>query len=55
MRALAAVITGLLVLAGCSSQPTPPREPTIRPLTEEPKPSSKQDRARVHTDLGVSY
>ena len=55
MRALAAVITGLLVLAGCSSQPTPPPEPTIRPLTEEPKPSSKQDRARIHTDLGVSY
>jgi type IV pilus assembly protein PilF len=44
----------LLALIGCS-QPAPKEVPAPRPAAAEPVPSSARDRAKIHTELGVSY
>jgi type IV pilus assembly protein PilF len=50
------VIAGVLVLllVGCS-EPAPKEAPSPRPPTAEPVPSSARDRAKIHTELGVTY
>jgi type IV pilus assembly protein PilF len=50
------IVAGVLVLVllGCSQQAS--RDvPSPRPPTAEPVPSSDRDRAKIHTELGVSY
>jgi len=51
--ALAGAIV-LLTLIGCS-QPAPKDVPAPKPPSAEPVPSSNRDRAKIHTELGVSY
>jgi type IV pilus assembly protein PilF len=51
------VVAGALVvvLLGCG-QPAPKElPPSPRPPSSEPVPSSARDRAKIHTELGVSY
>jgi type IV pilus assembly protein PilF len=54
MKAPAAGIVALLVLIGCS-QPAPKDIPGPKPPSAEPVASSARDRAKIHTELGVSY
>jgi type IV pilus assembly protein PilF len=55
VRGALAALCALLVMLGCSQPATKDAQPSPKPQTVQAGPSSNRDRAKIHTELGVTY
>jgi type IV pilus assembly protein PilF len=55
VRGSLAALCALLALLGCAQPAPKDNQPSPKPQSVQPGPSSARDRAKVHTELGVTY